>query len=55
MTNFVDNLAYDLSYANLSGVLFFVVPIMAIGILVALGLYLLKRLLNRIKRAKGGV
>ena len=55
MTSFVDNLAYDLSYANLSGVLFFVVPIMSIAILVGLGFYLLKRLLNRIKRAKGGV
>ena len=55
MTGFVDNLAYDLSYANLSGVIFFVVPIMSIAILFGLGFYLLKRLLNRIKRAKGGV
>lgn len=55
MTGFVDNLAYDLSYFNLSGVLFFVVPIMSIAILVGLGFYLLKRLLNKIKRAKGGV
>lgn len=55
MSGFVDNLAYDLSYANLNGVVTFVIPIMAISILVALGFYLLTRLLNRIKKAKGGV
>lgn len=55
MTNFVDNMAYSLSIGDLSQVWVLVVPIIAISVLLGLGFYLLKRLLNRIKRAKGGV
>lgn len=55
MTNFVDNIAYSLSIGDLSQVWVLVVPIIAISVLLGLGFYLLKRLLNRIKRAKGGV
>ena len=55
LPSFVDNIAYSLSYVNLNNIVANVVPILAIGVLLALGFYLLKRLLNRIKRAKGGV
>lgn len=55
MTSFVDNMAYSLSIGDLSQVWVLVVPIIAISVLLGLGFYLLKRLLNRIKRAKGGV
>lgn len=54
MTSFIDNIAYSLSVGNLSSVWVLVVPILAISVLLGLGFYLLKRLLNKIKRAKGG-
>lgn len=55
MTGTIDNLVYTLSFNNLWGIVGFVVPILGIAILLVLGFYLIKRLINRIKRTKGGV
>lgn len=55
MNGFVQDISMYLSVNNLSSVLNFVVPILAISVLLGLGFYLIKRLLNRIKRTKGGI
>ena len=55
LPNFVDNIAYSLSYVNLNQIVNNVVPILAISVLVGLGVYLVKRVINRMKKAKGGV
>lgn len=44
-----------LSADNLWGVVGNVVPFLAISILFGLGFYLVKRILNKVKRAKGGM
>lgn len=44
-----------LSADNLWGVVGNVVPFLAISVLFGLGFYLVKRILNKVKRAKGGM
>lgn len=44
-----------LSAENLWGIVGEVVPFLAISILFGLGFYLVKRILNKTKRAKGGM
>lgn len=55
MTEVVTSVASSLSAANLWGIVGQVVPILAISVLFGLGFYLIKRILNKIKRAKGGI
>lgn len=51
----VTQLTTSLSAANLWGVVGDVVPFIAISVLFGLGFYLVKRVLNKTKRAKGGI
>lgn len=55
MENVVSSLTTSLSAANLWGVVGTVVPFLAISILFGLGFYLIKRILNKTKKAKGGM
>lgn len=55
MENVVSSLTTSLSAANLWGVVGTVVPFLAISILFGLGFYLVKRILNKTKKAKGGM
>lgn len=48
-------LTTSLSADNLWGIVGDVVPILAISVLFGLGFYLVKRVLNKVKRAKGGI
>lgn len=51
----ITSLTTSLSAANLWGVVGTVVPFLAISVLFGLGFYLVKRILNKTKRAKGGM
>lgn len=51
----VNSITTELSSANLWGVVGSIVPVLAISILFGLGFYLIKRILNKTKRAKGGM
>lgn len=51
----ITSLTSQLSAANLWGVVGTTVPFLAISILFGLGFYLVKRILNKTKRAKGGI
>lgn len=51
----ITSLTTSLSADNLWGIVGSVVPIIAISVLFGLGFYLVKRVLNRFKKAKGGV
>ena len=55
MAEVVTSVSNSLSAANLWGIVGEVVPILAISVLFGLGFYLIKRILNKIKRAKGGM
>ena len=55
MNTVVDSIATELSAANLWGVVGAIVPILAISVLFGLGFYLVKRILNKTKKAKGGM
>lgn len=55
MNEVVADIGTSLSSANLWGTVGSIVPILAISVLFGLGFYLVKRILNKIKRAKGGV
>lgn len=55
MENVVTSIGTSLSATNLWAVVGDVVPILAISVLFGLGFYLVKRILNKIKRAKGGM
>lgn len=55
MTAVVTSLTSSLSAANLWGIVGEVVPFLAISVLFGLGFYLVKRILNKVKRAKGGM
>lgn len=48
-------LTTQLSANNLWGVVGNVIPFLAISVLFGLGFYLVKRILNKTKRAKGGM
>lgn len=51
----ITSLTSSLSGANLWGVVGSVVPILAISVLFGLGFYLVKRIINKAKKAKGGM
>lgn len=51
----ITSLTSALSAANLWGIVGQVVPFLAISVLFGLGFYLVKRILNKVKRAKGGM
>lgn len=51
----ITSLTSSLSGANLWGVVGSVVPFLAISVLFGLGFYLVKRILNKTKKAKGGM
>ncbi len=51
----VTSLTTALSAANLWEIVGNVVPFLAISVLFGLGFYLVKRILNKVKRAKGGM
>lgn len=55
MNEVVTSVATQLSAANLWGIVGQVVPILAISVLFGLGFYLIKRIINKVKRAKGGM
>lgn len=51
----ISSLTSTLSAANLWGIVGSVVPFLGISILFGLGFYLVKRILNKVKKAKGGM
>lgn len=51
----ITSLTTSLSADNLWSIVGNVVPIIAISVLFGLGFYLVKRVLNKFKKAKGGV
>ena len=55
MENVITDLTTSFSSANLWGVVGNVVPFLAITTLFALGFYLVKRILNKGKKLKGGI
>lgn len=55
MESVVTSITTALSADTLWGVFGSVVPILAISVLFGLGFYLIKRILNKTKRAKGGI
>lgn len=55
MGTVVNSLVTALSPANLWGVVGEVVPFLAISILFGLGFYLVKRIINKVKKVKGGM
>lgn len=55
MSAVISSLSTSVSAANLWGIVGNVVPFLAISVLFGLGFYLIKRILNKVKRAKGGM
>lgn len=55
MDNVITSLTTSLSAANLWGIVGSIVPFLAISVLFGLGFYLVKRILNKTKKAKGGM
>ena len=55
MSAVITQLTTSLSAEKLWGIVGNVVPIIAISVLFGLGFYLVKRVLNKFKKAKGGV
>lgn len=51
----IGSITTALSSANLWAIVGNVVPFLAISVLFGLGFYLVKRILNKVKRAKGGM
>ena len=51
----ITSLTSTLSAANLWGIIGNIVPLLGISILFGLGFYLVKRILNKTKKAKGGM
>lgn len=51
----IASLTTALSAANLWEIVGTVVPFLAISVLFGLGFYLVKRILNKVKKAKGGM
>lgn len=51
----ITSITSALSADNLWGIVGNVVPILAISVLFGLGFYLVKRILNKVKRARGGI
>lgn len=55
MGNVVTSIGTTLSAENLWAVVGSIVPILGISVLFGLGFYLVKRIMNKIKKAKGGM
>ena len=55
MENVITEITTSLSAANLWGIVGSVVPFLAISVLFGLGFYLVKRIINKTKKAKGGM
>lgn len=55
MTAVITSLTTTLSAENLWGIVGNIVPLLGISVLFGLGFYLVKRILNKTKRAKGGI
>ena len=55
MDNVITSIGTTVSAANLWDVVGSIVPILGISVLFGLGFYLVKRIMNKIKRAKGGM
>ena len=55
MTAVITSLTTTLSAENLWGTVGNIVPLLGISVLFGLGFYLVKRILNKVKRAKGGM
>lgn len=55
MDTVVTSLTTQLSAANLWGVVNSVMPYIGISVLFGLGFYLVKRAINKTKKAKGGI
>lgn len=55
MDNVITSLTTELSSANLWGIIGSIVPFLAISVLFGLGFYLVKRIINKTKKAKGGM
>ena len=55
MTAVITSLSTTLSAENLWAIVGNIVPILGISVLFGLGFYLVKRILNKVKRAKGGM
>ena len=55
MDTVVNTLTTSLSAANLWGIVGSVIPFLAISVLFGLGFYLVKRIINKTKKAKGGM
>lgn len=55
MNEVVTSLTTSVSAASLWSTVGEVVPFLAISVLFGLGFYLIKRILNKVKRAKGGM
>lgn len=55
MQSVMSSLATTLSVSNLWDVVGATVPVLGISVLFGLGFYLAKRVLNKIKKAKGGI
>lgn len=51
----ISSITSALSAANLWAIVGNVVPFLAISVLFGLGFYLVKKILNKVKRAKGGM
>lgn len=51
----ISSITTTLSAANLWAIVGNVVPFLAISVLFGLGFYLVKKILNKVKRAKGGM
>lgn len=51
----ISSITTALSAANLWAIVGNVVPFLAISVLFGLGFYLVKKILNKVKRAKGGM
>lgn len=55
MDTVITSLTSSLSAVNLWGIVGSVVPFLAVSVLFGLGFYLVKRIINKTKRAKGGI
>lgn len=55
MENVVTSLTTELSAANLWATVGNVVPLLAVTTIFALGFYLVKRIINKAKKTKGGM
>lgn len=55
MNTVISSIGTSLSADNLWGIVGNIVPILAVSVLFGLGFYLVKRIINKIKRAKGGM